>query len=178
MFVGGLLFMSHGSHAPWGFGCPCAVLEQMKSVFWRKTGPGPWVHLGLTLYRGSLCRYWTWLGTLVIYTWMPNSLVYTSIKSETQSFDTLGPCHTIYPWLLCCLILIKALLQKITSMEGSNLSFLSDILDFIPGSSQIIEELRIWTTTVHSLKRNCILEDFTLLWCPKLNLLKWHCRKL
>lgn len=25
MFVGGLLFMSHGGHTPWGFGCAFVV---------------------------------------------------------------------------------------------------------------------------------------------------------
>lgn len=33
MLVGGLLFMSHGGHAPWDFGCPSVVLEQMRTVF-------------------------------------------------------------------------------------------------------------------------------------------------
>ena len=133
MFVGGLLFMSHGGHAPWSFGCPFVVLEQTWTVncsLKEKSGPGPWVHLSLCLYRDRSMQ----IG------------VHLHLIRNTEFRHTLGPLpHN--------LSLTSLLLDwRKEHLWKDILSFLSAILNLIPGSRQIIKELHVWTVSFCSLR--------------------------
>lgn len=94
-----------------------------------------------------------------------------------QSFDTLGPCQTIYPWLPYHLILFEAWLEKITRMGGCSPLFLLDILNFISGSNQIIKELYIWATSLCSLRELSFWGLHFAVRGLKLRLLEWHYKK-
>lgn len=74
MFVGGLLFMSHGGHASWGSGYPFVVCARANgNCFLKEICPCPWVRLPLPLYRGRSMQAPDLVRNLRLHKWMPSS---------------------------------------------------------------------------------------------------------